>query len=104
MSESLVEKNRDPFFFKYKHPSSAIENLEEGMDKLKDTAYLGNQVIEQIRENVEWLMDEHSSTFRDEKVETVRKGLDNLEEDQKTKTAHGVLKIVKRELEMGGNQ
>ena len=104
MSESLVEKNRDPFFFKYKNPANAIENLEEGMDKLRDTAYLGDQVIEDITENVEWLMEEHCSTFRDEKVETVRKGLDNLEEDQKTKTAHGVLKIVKRELEMVDNQ
>ena len=104
MSKSLREKSQEPFFFKYKGPAKAIENLEAGMDKLRDTAHLGDQVIEQIRENVEWLRDEHSSTFRDGKIETVRKGLDNLEEDQKTKTAHGVLKIVKRELEMADNQ
>ena len=101
MSKSLREKSQEPFFFKYKLPANAIENLEAGMDKLRDTAHLGEQVVQQIRENVEWLMDEHSSKFRDGKIETVRKGLDNLEEDQKTKTAHGFLKIVKRELEIG---
>lgn len=104
MGKSLREKSQEPFFFKYKLPANAIENLEAGMDKLSETSPLGDQTIEQIRENVEWLMDEHSSTFRDGKIETVRRGLDNLEEDQKTKTAYGVLKIVKRELEMGDNQ
>ena len=104
MSKSLREKSQQPFFFKYKGPANAIENLEAGMDKLRDTAHLGDEVVQQITENVEWLMDEHSSTFRDGKIETVKRGLDNLEEDNKTKTAHGVLKIVKRELEMSGNQ
>jgi hypothetical protein len=104
MNKPLREKSKEPFFLKYKNPVNAVENLEQGMDKLNDTSYLGEKVIEQIRENVEWLMDEHSSTFGDGKIETVRRGLDNLEEDQKTKTAYGVLKIVKRELEMEGNQ
>jgi len=104
VSKSLREKSQQPFFFKYKLPANAIENLEAGMDKLSETAHLGDQAVQQIRENIEWLMDEHSSTFRDGKIETVRKGLDNLEEDHKTKTAHGVLKIVKRELEMADNQ
>lgn len=100
MSKSILEKSQEPFSFKFKNPSKVVENLEKGMKRLKDKSNLIDEEVNQIRQNIEWLMDEHFNTFRDGKIETVKTGLNNLEEDKKTKTAYGVLKIVKRELEM----
>lgn len=82
---------------KYKIPENAVENLEEAMATLKSTKELSEPQIDSIEEDLNWLMDEHSEIFRSEKKEAIRKGLENLREDQKGKTAYGILKITKRE-------
>lgn len=82
---------------KYKRGGTAVDKLEEAMKYLKETGELKDSQIEVLEEDLKWLMDEHSDIVRDEKKEVVRKGLENLHEDNKGKTAYGIVKTLRRE-------
>jgi hypothetical protein len=102
IDKPLNEQVKNPLFFKYKAPKKAVSDLKEAMEYTGSQKKLEESEIETIKENIEWLMDEHSSLFRPGKVRTVRKGLENLKEDQEGKTARSTLKIVRREFRTGG--
>jgi len=98
----VIERVKNHLFFKYKSVNKAVSDLEEAMEYTDSQKKLEESEIETIQENIEWLMDEHSSLFRPEKVRTVRKGLENLKEDQVGKTARSTLEVVKNTLNSGG--
>jgi hypothetical protein len=82
---------------KYKRGDTAVDKLEEAMEYLKETGELKDSQIKVLEDDLNWLMDEHSEIVRDEKKEVIRKGLKNLHEDNKGKTAYSVVKTLKRE-------
>lgn len=82
---------------KYKVAGTAVDKLEEAMEYLKETDELKDSQIEVLEDDLNWLMNEHSYIVRDEKKELINKGLENLHEDNKGKTAYGVVKTLRRE-------
>lgn len=84
---------------KYKLPKNVVKALDRARKALLLKASLDSEEVGKIREDLEWLMNEHSQKFDGGKRRDVKVALRNLREEHKIEDALGSVKMVRREFE-----
>jgi hypothetical protein len=97
---SSAESDENPLTIpkmKYKLPRNAVIALDKARKAMILNHELTKEQVNQIEEDLNWLVEEHREEFSSEKRKEIKKGLSNLKEDSSLSTALGVVKMVRRE-------